>query len=315
MKKLRVLSLILLLFGRNIAAQQNSATNKSKPDTYLTPAGDKIVFLNTYYTSFLNAVKAGYTNKDSLFKAIVQGPILDNYFARSEYTDLVKSHFYYSIQDTTGLANYISSIQNSEKMIEEIVSATLSDANKILKNDSITIYILPSNNYQKFMIKRMRGVTAVTAGSKQILITIDTNFGNWKDMLKYTIAHEFDHTYWTKSHFSNSMRFTMLDYLCFEGRADSYAHLIYPDFKCPWTNVLADDKKTEAWTKIKPELQSEDQTLMSGVMFGSAEYPFWCGYTMGYSIVQSALKNHPELTPEQWANMEPEKLLEMSDYK
>ena len=161
----------------------------------------------------------------------------------------------------------------------------------------------------------MGGITAVTAGSKQILMTIDTSVRTWKEILKYAVAHEFNHSYWTKLNFSKSAHLTLLDYLVFEGRADSYAHLIYPDIQCPWTNALMANDEADLWNKIKPNLQSEDGTMMRGVMFGSADYPMWGGYTLGYHIVQSALKNHPELKPEEWASMAPEKILEMSDYK
>jgi uncharacterized protein YjaZ len=315
MKNLIVLFVILLLTSCSQPAKQNALSEKPLPAAYVTPAGDKIVFLYDYYVSFLKGVRAGNKNIDSLYRVTIQYPIENNYFSKCEYSDLVKSQFYYSIQDTTGLQNYIYIIIGSKEKMEKIITSALADANKYLKNDSITIYIQPSTNYLKTIIQKMGGITGLTAGSKQILLSVDTGITGWDEMLKYTVAHEFTHTYWTKKNFSNSSHFTLLDYLCFEGRADSYAHLIYPDIKCPWTSALMDNDKTDLWNKIKPELNSGDPTLMRGVMFGSADYPLWGGYTLGYSIVQSALKNHPELTPEQWASLEPEKILEMSDYK
>ena len=50
------------------------------------------------------------------------------------------------------------------------------------------------------------------------------------------------------------------------------------------------------------------------VMFGSRNYPFSGGYTLGYDIVQMALEN-PTMSVENWTNLNSEKLLEMSGYK
>jgi uncharacterized protein YjaZ len=314
MKNLFILS-ALIFVGCTQHRSKNTDNYQPQPTVYASPKGDKIVFLDDYYLAFLKGVRAGNKNTDSLYRAVIQNPIMSTYFAKSEYSDLIKMGFYYPIQDTTGLANYISSIKSSEGKIEQLITKALSDANKILKNDSITVYVEPSNIYMRSMIQKMEGITAVTAGSKQIVITVDTNVSGWDEMLKYTIAHEFNHTYWTVKNFSKLDKFTLLNYLVFEGRADSYAHLIYPDFKCPWTAALMENEKTDLWNKIKPDLQSEDEMLERGVMFGSNTYPIWGGYTLGYSIVQSALKNHPELKPEEWASMDTQKILEMSDYK
>ena len=44
-------------------------------------------------------------------------------------------------------------------------------------------------------------------------------------------------------------------------------------------------------------------------------FPKWSGYIIGYAIVQSALKNNTQLTPEEWSSLKPEDLFKMSDYK
>jgi len=49
------------------------------------------------------------------------------------------------------------------------------------------------------------------------------------------------------------------------------------------------------------------------VMFGSGNYPFSGGYTIGYKIVQQALKSKT-LTIDNWTNLSSEKLLEMRGY-
>ena len=135
-------------------------------------------------------------------------------------------------------------------------------------------------------------------------------------MLPYTIGRVFDQAFWTKMYFNKAYQPTLLDYLVSEGRADSYAHLIYPNTLATWTKVMPKEVELEVWNKIKSQLKNTDVAYQYNVMFGSkSEYVLWGGFTLGYHIVQSALKNHPELTPVEWVSLPPQKILEMSDYK
>jgi uncharacterized protein YjaZ len=134
-------------------------------------------------------------------------------------------------------------------------------------------------------------------------------------MLEYAVAHEFNHTYWTKLNFGKSAKWTLLDYLVFEGRADYFAHLLYPKVVAPWTIALTENQKSDLWTKIKPNLQSEDIRYQMEVMFGSGNYPVWGGYSIGHDMVVTALTNSKNLKAVKWANFEAGKILALSNYK
>ena len=106
-------------------------------------------------------------------------------------------------------------------------------------------------------------------------------------MLEYSVAHEFNHAYWTNENLTDTYKFTLLRYLVFEGKADSFAHLLYPKVKAPWAFALDNKGKTDLWNKIKPDLQSDNHTLLGEVIFGSKNYPGWGGYTLGYNNKQA----------------------------
>lgn len=319
MRNLLALSVIVAFFscGQVVKQNINKDIPEAKPIVYITPAGDKIVFIDEYYSSFLKGINSGNKNIDSLYQLNIADPIL-KYFTKCEYSDLVKYQFYYSysIQDTTGLEYCLSEIDNNQEKIKKIISSTLGDCNHYLKNDSLTICIQATNKG----IPELGGVAGLTAGRKQIILTIDPRIGTWYTMLKFTLAHEFNHAYWTKMNFNKSNHFTLLGYLIFEGKADSYAHFIYPKLSSWDDTSFSPQQQIDLWKRIKSKLDTEDIGFEREVMFGSYKntaeaYPFLGGYNIGYAIVQSALKNHPELTPEEWTNLAPEKILEMSDYK
>ena len=316
MKTFLMLALAIFLFSCGQQTKQNTDKDIPHPTIYVTPAGDKIIFLEDYYGSYLKAIKNDYANRNQLYERIVQDTIFADYFAKSDYSELVKSKLSSPIRDTTGLRKYVADITSNRSKIEDLITSTLTESRKYLKDDSLTIYVLPCDADVEKVIKGKRGVEGMAAGSKQILITINSEINEWMEMLPYTIAREFDQAYWTKMNFNKAYQPTLLDYLVSEGRADSYAHLIYPNTLATWTKVMPKEVELEVWNKIKSQLKNTDVAYQYNVMFGSkSEYVLWGGFTLGYHIVQSALKNHPELTPVEWVSLPPQKILEMSDYK
>jgi len=297
--KLKLLTLIILMSLGNVFGQNTN---------------NKIVFLNDYYSAYADTAKNDIANSDNLYKEKIQTAIFNNYFLKSEYSDIVNDFLSAPIQNTTELKQAIERINVNKKKIESKITSALKKSNTYLKNDSLTIYILPANPDNKAIMQSMNGIMGLTAGSKQILLTIEPEIIGWEEMLEYAVAHEYNHMYWTKMNFGKSTKWTLLDYLIFEGRGDSFAHLLYPKVTAPWASALNEKDKDDLWNRIKPKLQSEDIPFQMEVMFGSRNYPFSGGYTIGYDIVQIALKN-TRLTPDNWTNLSSEKLLEMSGYK
>ncbi|MBA2613550.1 MAG: hypothetical protein H0U95_16420 [Bacteroidetes bacterium] len=306
-----VLPIIISLFLFRCAQQSSPISDSGKEKTPFF----KIIYFDNYYTDFLKALKADRSDWDKIYFEKIKNGLIKEYFSKSEYYPLVRETFSYPIQDTNGLTKFIADLNENRIDIEKIISEAFTLCNKQIKNDSVTFYMIPLSSDIKEIVNKMGGVTAQTAGSKQIILTIDFSVNSWKEMLKYTVAHEFNHSYWTNINFSNNYKMTLLSYIIFEGKADSFAHSLYPNVKAPWTTSLNASEKTALWKKIMLKLQSDDQYLLASVMFGSEDYPIWGGYTLGYDIMQTAFKKNPELLKTNWTNLDADKLLELSDYK
>lgn len=297
--KIKFLTMVILISLGNVFGQKST---------------NKIIFLTDYYAAYADTAIHDIPDKEHLYKEKIQTAIMNNYFLKSEYADIVNDFLSAPIENTSELKKGIERIHLHKKSIKVKITSALKKSNTYLKNDSLTLYILPANPANKAIMRSMSGIMGLTAGSKQILLTIDPEIMGWEEMLEYAVAHEYNHAYWTHIHFGKSTTWTLLDYLIFEGRGDSFAHLLYPKVKAPWTFALNEKDKDDLWKRIKPKLQSEDIPFQMEVMFGSRKYPFSGGYTIGYDIVQIALKN-THLTPKNWTNLSSEKLLEMSGYK
>ncbi|WP_026898824.1 DUF2268 domain-containing putative Zn-dependent protease [Daejeonella oryzae] len=276
---------------------------------------DKIVFLTDVYTTFINKVKTDNKNSDSIYKEHIQTTIFEKHFQKSEYAFIVKDFFATPIKNTSELAKSIDRINLNQEVIKSKIIGALKKSRQNIDNDSLTIYIIPVSPENKSIIKSMTGIMGLTAGSKQIILTIEPDILGWENMLEYAVAHEFNHAYWTNVNFGKSEKWTLLDYLVFEGRGDYFAHLLYPNVVAPWTIALSDNQNKDLWNKIKPKLQSEDIGYQMEIMFGSEKYPVWGGYSLGYDIVLKALTNNKKLKSNTWSNLSSDKILELSKYE
>lgn len=281
-------------------------------------SNNEIIFLNDIYSDYTETAKNQISDSndlDNVYKDKIQSAIINRFFLKSEYSDIVNDYLSAPIQNTTELKKAIERINSNKKRIESKIRSALEKSNTYLKNDSLTIYILPGNPDNKAIMQSMSGIMGLTAGSKQILLTIEPDILGWENMLEYAVAHEFNHAYWTNVNFGKSAKWTVLDYLVFEGRGDYFAHLLYPNVVAPWTMSLTENQRSDLWNKIKPNLQNEDISYQMEVMFGSRNYPVWGGYSVGYDIVLTALTNNKKLKAVNWTNLGSDKILELSKYK
>jgi uncharacterized protein YjaZ len=300
--KLKLLTMVFLISFLNVFGQNSN---------------NKIIFLNDIYSDYTKTAQnqiSDLNDLDNIYKDKIQSTIINRYFLKSEYSGIVNDYLSAPVQNTNELNKAIERINSNKKRIKSKIRSALEKSNTYLKNDGLTIYVLPANPDNNAIMQSMSGIMGLTAGSKQILLTIEPEIVGWEEMLEYAVAHEYNHAYWTNINFGKSTKWTLLDYLIFEGRGDSFAHLLYPKVKAPWTSALNEKDKEDLWNRIRAKLQSEDIPFQMEVMFGSRNYPFSGGYTIGYEIVQKALKIST-LTVENWTNLSSEKLIKMSGYK
>lgn len=272
--------------------------------------GNTIVFLDPYLSHYLKAIKTDYRNKEKHFRELVEEPFKNTYFKNKR--DLLSMD---SFKDTTGLAHAIAEIDINRDKIEQLITASLSASHKYLNDDSITFFIEPAPTDMRSILAKMGGIAGFTLDGKHILLIIAPNVKQWDTMLTDAVPHEYNHAFCAQKDTSDITSWPLLKRMIAEGKADAYAHLIYPAITPPWDTCLSVNELADAWDKIQHQLSTTEMDLNNEVMFGYNGYYMWTGYCLGYAIVQSALKNHPNLSPEQWTKLPPTKILELSDYK
>jgi uncharacterized protein YjaZ len=261
--------------------------------------------------SYADAIAAN-PNADRI--ALWQEKVVDPYWQRcaagGEYIDYappLKTPF----ADIVSLRASASALRSSP--IESVVRSAVQKSGSALPGPATTVCILAADSSWTYL-QDMHGVGGFTAGTGKVWLTI-LPAGDWKDWITHGVAHEYHHSVWTALYYKTNPILNMADYLVFEGRADSFANIIDPQHHSPWTNALTRQQERTAWRTIERRLQSTDAQLLQGLMFGGAEgVPHWAGYTIGFQIVQSFLKVHPDLTVNQWTAIPANELLKQASY-
>lgn len=316
MKNVILSAIFLFLLSCGTKTKEQAAeTKEPSENTVSEGARYKIVYLNSYYSNYINAVKKDYSNKRKIYDETILEALKKDFFTKSEYLSFYEDAFTYFVPDTAGMEHVINGIKKNKKEIDERISNAVNRCKADLKNDSITFYIQPPGITGSEMLTRMGGITGLTVGSKQILITIDTDIESWDEALEHYTSRELYKAYWTKTNYDTSYKWTLLRHLVLEGKADSYTHSIFPTAKTPWAFALSNMDKSKLWKKIKPRLDAKNNFYLMEVMFGSSNYPAWGGYTMGYTLVQNVMEKNPKMKFEELTKLDAAKILEMSDWK
>jgi len=118
---------------------------------------------------------------------------------------------------------------------------------------------------------------------------------------------------WTSRNFETP-DFTPLEYLIFEGRADSFAKESFPNTKHPFIKTLSKDEENRVWGLIKPEMNERNSELNDKLMAGTNEIPTGSVYSIGFNIIESFKINNPQINDKELIDMDAKQILLLSKY-
>ena len=246
----------------------------------------------------------------TLYRHHVVGPYLNRCAGGGEYVDLARMFLSAPPTNLDAVAKAAQTLAEAD--LQSMVVAAFDKINKSLPGPATTVCIFVADPDNP-LYGHVHGVGGLTAGAGKIWLQIQPE-GDWSGWVPYVLAHEHHHSVWTRRHFDASKPLTLARYLVFEGRADSFAHVVYPDRHPPWTNALTPAQETEQWKAMQRHLDETSMPVMSSFMFGGGESPRSTGYTVGFHIVQSFLRRHAAMSIDQWTAHDPRQLLKESSY-
>jgi uncharacterized protein YjaZ len=196
--------------------------------------------------------------------------------------------------------------------ISHLIKDGLENSAKLLPGGKKTIYLLPFNPDQGQAISFINGVTAFATPEQFIVLQIAPHKYK-EEMIPYVISHEYHHTVYTEK--IKNHRIDIIDYVLVEGKADSFASLIYPNMNLSWTAELPPEELQNIWNWAHERRYSFDENDLTEMRAGNRIIPQSSDYRLGYGVMQHFLKNHPDVPIHEWTFMSPDEILEKSGFQ
>ena len=283
--------------------------------------GDKYRLILAYegQADYIAAVKADpAADKDALYKHYVTDVYrgscgsngLINLPSGVGRASAVPTHPLGSLDE---LAENVRILRQSDT--SRIADTALQKASTLLPGSQITACIFALDPIQKgFVVMNMHGVYGESSASGSFILEVVPQ-GDWQDWLTYTVAHEYHHALYFRDYFrASSYSGDLTAGLILEGRADSFARIVYPERQAPWTGALTPEQEAAQWQAMQDSLTSKDPSINRRYIFGDGQIPRWTGYTIGFHIVQQYIHAHPEVSLEAWTSLDEHELLKQSGY-
>lgn len=195
--------------------------------------------------------------------------------------------------------------QISKDEILTVVSDSIRLANQRLRGKPTHVFLFPT--YSSFVNKRMGGVSGYTPYKNTLLVFISPQTNKrWKGALTETICHEFVHGVMDNYY----ERQNLLEDLVFEGVAEYFVSQLFGLKKHLPATALTKKECRQWLTKLKDKLDARD--LYYPVFLQGGDYPLWGGYAIGYRIIESFMKNHPDTSFERLVRMTPQAIFQKS---
>lgn len=200
-----------------------------------------------------------------------------------------------------------------QEEVNKAIQASLTKSGKSLGGENKTIYVMPVNPDYKTIQNEMKGVSAITVSKDVIVLFLSPTYE--KDMLEYAVAHEYHHSVFLENQ-NEAGGMNLLNGFVFEGRADSFASHLYPEANPPWSEPLSTEEEKRVLEELRENSDSSNTELYYTFQNGDLkkDIPRWSNYKMGFKIVESYLRHHPDISIEEWTMMDESKMVLGSDY-
>lgn len=253
---------------------------------------------------------SGNNNKDELVSRL-SGEIEDSNsgYAGFNTKENLNNYLRGAVFDKTDDDYQYTFVLDEVRIIDTITKA-IRKCSDVLPRRISHIFVFPT--FSRFVKEKMSGTTGYTSWSDTVLIFINPTSLQYDKALSETVGHEFNHAVFLRDKKCE----TLLDLMIFEGLAEHFREQVIGGDQAPWTKIFELNQARIIFSEMELTnlLQSTDPEIHRGVFFGNEKYVCWTGYTVGYLIVKSFLKNNPNLGWKEIMMRQPEEVLDGSGF-
>ncbi len=247
----------------------------------------------------LDYIAGGYKKKDFLDCLLNEVEANEVGYAGCRTIEWLREHLASHIFGYLEVSNLPAPKYNKEQILQTL-QFVLSECQQVLPSQkAMHVYVFPCFN--PFTKESLKGVGGFCPYNNVCHLFLCQDFN--ETALQDTLAHEYNHAFimhrWS----------TLLDSLVFEGLAEHFREHI---LQGPKANYVTAVSKAECHKHFRNLQTNLDQTDLHDAVFfdqESLQYPHWLGYSLGYHIVESFLKQNPNKTWSEIMQIEAEDIL------
>ncbi|MCC2252412.1 DUF2268 domain-containing protein [Virgibacillus sp. AGTR] len=287
------------------------STKKDVPSSFSFTYNDQKFEVVYFYENFIEYIKEAEMqpgNLDGLYIETIINPIAEERGIR-----LSKGWGFETPTQLEILEKYLQSLIDNQETIQKLIIDSLKkSADKLQPGADKTIFVLPANPEDKDVMESVVGVAAFTWNENFISLQIAPPFFD-EGSLKQAVAHEYHHTVFFEN---NEMGNTLLESVLIEGKADTFAKIIYPDIQMPWSNFSSAENERQTWKVLKENTSSLLPAIQDDFFLGdpSKGIPEWANYKIGNKIMESFIEEYPSISIADWTDMPADEILTKSKY-
>ncbi|GEM_PF-1926742 len=213
------------------------------------------------------------------------------------------------------LKGYLQYLSDDQETIHTLIMDALKEsADHLPPGASKHIVVLPANPDDAFIMKKMKGVAGVAWNENTLYIQIAPPFLE-EGHLQHTVAHEYQHTVLMENP-EMAAGDSLLDYVMIEGKADTFARLLYPDVETAYSDFSNEANESDTWNVLRDQAESTDPQLQQLFFMGDGTrgLPRWTNYRMGNKIMDSFIERNPDISIAVWTDLPAAEILTRSKY-
>lgn len=290
---------------------EESAEADSRQEASIFNAGSQQFKIYSYYNAFDEYVALAKEEPDSLedayFKTVSQ-PFQYNAFSDGGGVEYMDTWIFDPPQDIIPLQSTIDAVAGKTADFELTIEEALKESAKLLPGGDKTVHIFPTASVQ---------AQGLALNEEVMILWVYPTLTS--EELKQTVAHEYFHLIdMEKGTFESSMAAsTLLESTVMEGKAVSFASLVYPETDLSWISNEDGSVSEQVRTLFMQQKDSYDLQVWTDFLNGNSAkgIPPYATYMIGHEIMQSFLQNHPDVLINEWLKMTAEEILRGSDYR
>ncbi|OZM58251.1 hypothetical protein CIB95_01375 [Lottiidibacillus patelloidae] len=230
-----------------------------------------------------------------------------------EILEYLQSHGLFQTKDSNQISNFITFL--TQKKVEKVVAAQLKKLKKEWNGPSVNVFLLPIDEGNTDLLKELGWKCGLGFSDKTFI------FLSAKVSLKGLLAvitHEYHHVCRLKHSKKDLPDFSLLDSLLIEGLAEfAVEEYVGAKHLAPWCNRYNKKVLKRFWeSTMKNNLNLIGKKNHHSFLYGNeSKLPKWIGYSIGYDIVKSIIKQNTHYKTADLLNKKSEELLSLSTYK